>query len=229
MPATPTGSRATRRRATTWRWTCTGCTRPTSTHFRTCSCGARCSAAGRPARCAATGPGRTRCFRWPTASSGGASCSTFPGPSGASSSTGRGRHRRRPRSWPRRRNTSGWATGDVLIVGLGSRGPAGGQEVVRRILRTSRRVPSLAPGARGRRSRQRRHIRPDAVRRHAAMALSGASDRDHRHGPAPDRQRRLARLGERCAALDRWEFLFTMGPLRIIRGTGCPVNPVAVL
>lgn len=38
-----------------------------------------------------------------------------------------------------------------------------------------------------------------------------------------------ARLGERCAALDRWEFLFTMGPLRIVRGTGCPVNPVAVL
>jgi kynurenine formamidase len=39
----------------------------------------------------------------------------------------------------------------------------------------------------------------------------------------------LARLGERCSALGRWEFLFTMGPLRITRGTGCPVNPVAVL
>jgi kynurenine formamidase len=39
----------------------------------------------------------------------------------------------------------------------------------------------------------------------------------------------LARLGERCATSGRWEFLFTMGPLRIIRGTGCPVNPVAVL
>jgi kynurenine formamidase len=38
-----------------------------------------------------------------------------------------------------------------------------------------------------------------------------------------------ARLSERCAALGRWEFLFTMGPLRIVRGTGCPVNPVAVL
>jgi kynurenine formamidase len=38
-----------------------------------------------------------------------------------------------------------------------------------------------------------------------------------------------ARLSERCAAVDRWEFLFTMGPLRIVRGTGCPVNPVAVL
>jgi len=39
----------------------------------------------------------------------------------------------------------------------------------------------------------------------------------------------LARLGERCAAAGRWEFLFTMAPLRIPRGTGCPVNPVAVL
>jgi kynurenine formamidase len=38
-----------------------------------------------------------------------------------------------------------------------------------------------------------------------------------------------ARLSERCAALDRWEFLFTMAPLRIVRGTGCPVNPLAVL
>ena len=40
---------------------------------------------------------------------------------------------------------------------------------------------------------------------------------------------RLAPLAERCAALGRWEFLFTMAPLRIPRGTGCPVNPVAVL
>jgi kynurenine formamidase len=40
---------------------------------------------------------------------------------------------------------------------------------------------------------------------------------------------RLALLGERCAELGRWEFLFTMAPLRIPKGTGCPVNPVAVL
>jgi kynurenine formamidase len=38
-----------------------------------------------------------------------------------------------------------------------------------------------------------------------------------------------ARLSERCAAVGRWEFFFTMGPLRIARGTGSPVNPVAVL
>ncbi|MGH9016176.1 MAG: cyclase family protein [Acidimicrobiales bacterium] len=36
-------------------------------------------------------------------------------------------------------------------------------------------------------------------------------------------------LAGRCAAGGRWEFLFTMGPLRIPKGTGCPVNPVAVL
>ncbi len=39
----------------------------------------------------------------------------------------------------------------------------------------------------------------------------------------------LALLAERCAARGRWEFLFTMGPLRITKGTGCPVNPIAVL
>ncbi len=40
---------------------------------------------------------------------------------------------------------------------------------------------------------------------------------------------RLAPLGEQCAEVGRWEFLFTMAPLRIPKGTGCPVNPVAVL
>jgi len=39
----------------------------------------------------------------------------------------------------------------------------------------------------------------------------------------------LAALGQRCAAAGRWEFLFAMSPLRIAKGTGCPVNPVAVL
>jgi kynurenine formamidase len=39
----------------------------------------------------------------------------------------------------------------------------------------------------------------------------------------------LARLSELCATAGRWEFLFTMGPLRITKGTGCPVNPIAVL
>jgi len=32
-----------------------------------------------------------------------------------------------------------------------------------------------------------------------------------------------------CATEHRWEFLFTMAPLRLERGTGCPVNPIAVL
>jgi kynurenine formamidase len=39
----------------------------------------------------------------------------------------------------------------------------------------------------------------------------------------------LAHLAARCAAEERWEFLFTMAPLRIAKGTGSPVNPVAVL
>jgi kynurenine formamidase len=39
----------------------------------------------------------------------------------------------------------------------------------------------------------------------------------------------LDRLGQHCAAAGSWDFLFTMGPLRIVKGTGCPVNPIAVL
>lgn len=39
----------------------------------------------------------------------------------------------------------------------------------------------------------------------------------------------LSALAERCASAGRWEFLFTMAPLRIERGTGCPVNPIGVL
>jgi kynurenine formamidase len=39
----------------------------------------------------------------------------------------------------------------------------------------------------------------------------------------------LLTLGERCAEADRWEFLLTVAPLRIPGGTGCPVNPIAVL
>ncbi len=38
-----------------------------------------------------------------------------------------------------------------------------------------------------------------------------------------------APLAARCAALGRFDFLFVMAPLRIPKGTGCPVNPVAVL
>lgn len=39
----------------------------------------------------------------------------------------------------------------------------------------------------------------------------------------------LTRLSERCAEERRWQFLFAMGPLRIVKGTGSPVNPIAVL
>ncbi|MCU1380417.1 MAG: Cyclase [Acidimicrobiales bacterium] len=39
----------------------------------------------------------------------------------------------------------------------------------------------------------------------------------------------LSALSAACAEAGRWEFLFTMSPLRIERGTGCPVNPTAVL
>ena len=39
---------------------------------------------------------------------------------------------------------------------------------------------------------------------------------------------RLDRLAEECASCNRWEFLFTLAPLRLARGTASPVNPIAV-
>ncbi len=38
----------------------------------------------------------------------------------------------------------------------------------------------------------------------------------------------LARLADACARHQRWEFLFAVAPLRIDRGTGSPINPLAV-
>lgn len=39
----------------------------------------------------------------------------------------------------------------------------------------------------------------------------------------------LAELSGACADAGRWEFLLAIAPLRIAGGTGCPVNPVALL
>ena len=39
---------------------------------------------------------------------------------------------------------------------------------------------------------------------------------------------RLDRLAAACAGRKRWEFLFTLGPLQLARGTASPVNPIAV-
>ena len=37
----------------------------------------------------------------------------------------------------------------------------------------------------------------------------------------------LEELAKACASRKRWTFLFTMAPLRVKRGTGSPVNPIA--
>ncbi len=39
---------------------------------------------------------------------------------------------------------------------------------------------------------------------------------------------RLDLLAAACAARERWEFFLTVAPLQILRGTGSPVNPVAI-
>jgi hypothetical protein len=36
-------------------------------------------------------------------------------------------------------------------------------------------------------------------------------------------------LAEACAQRGRWEFLAIIAPLKLERGTGSPVNPLAVL
>ena len=39
---------------------------------------------------------------------------------------------------------------------------------------------------------------------------------------------RLDRLARACAERERWEFLLTIAPLRLARGTASPVNPLAI-
>jgi kynurenine formamidase len=39
----------------------------------------------------------------------------------------------------------------------------------------------------------------------------------------------LGRVAEACRGANRYEFLFALGALRVVGGTGCPVNPIAVL
>ncbi len=39
----------------------------------------------------------------------------------------------------------------------------------------------------------------------------------------------LGELSKACAERRRWHFLFTMGSIRVPGGTGCPVNPIALL
>jgi kynurenine formamidase len=39
----------------------------------------------------------------------------------------------------------------------------------------------------------------------------------------------LEQLAAACATLERWEFAVVIAPLRIPRGTGSPVNPIAIL
>jgi kynurenine formamidase len=39
----------------------------------------------------------------------------------------------------------------------------------------------------------------------------------------------LDELSEACATRGRWAFFFAAAPLRIVGGTGSPLNPIAVL
>ncbi|HWO94058.1 MAG TPA: cyclase family protein, partial [Dehalococcoidia bacterium] len=39
----------------------------------------------------------------------------------------------------------------------------------------------------------------------------------------------LEDLGAACERAGRWEFLLTLAPLRLLKGTASPVNPIAML
>ena len=39
----------------------------------------------------------------------------------------------------------------------------------------------------------------------------------------------LQPLAEACFEEDRYEFMLTVNPLRVVGGTGSPVNPIAIL
>jgi hypothetical protein len=38
----------------------------------------------------------------------------------------------------------------------------------------------------------------------------------------------LEKLAETAARLGRWDFMFTAAPLAVPRGTGSPLNPIAI-
>jgi len=38
----------------------------------------------------------------------------------------------------------------------------------------------------------------------------------------------LEDLARACTERQRYEFLLTLAPLRLERGTGCPINPIAL-
>ncbi|MCU1626083.1 MAG: metal-dependent hydrolase, partial [Pseudonocardia sp.] len=35
-------------------------------------------------------------------------------------------------------------------------------------------------------------------------------------------------LADACAADNRWSFLYAAAPLKVVNGTGAPVNPIAI-
>ncbi len=87
-------------------------------------------------------------------------------------------------------------------------------------------------GQRYRGTRLRRGARSLAARQHdRRLAHSGAHVCARRHGPASARQSLSRRFWRRLGARaeNRWEFLLAVAPLRIARGTGSPVNPIAIL
>ena len=229
-PATPTGSRATRRPGTTWRSTSTACGPPTSTPSPTCSSAAEMYG-GRPASEVRSDGARSNTVL--SMADGvigrGVLLDVAPGPRLATTST-----TARWSPWPTSRRprpprACRVGPGDILLVAWGREPRRRPTPRVRRVLRPARRVPPVAGRARGGRARQRRDLRPDALRRHPRVAVPGPPDRDRGHGPPPDRQRPPGAAGGAVRRARPVGVPVHHGAAPDPKGTGCPVNPVAVL
>ena len=78
-----------------------------------------------------------------------------------------------------------------------------------------------------RRSRLRRQQRHGSEHDRRGR-VPDARPRPQRDGGAPLDYLQLDEVARLCEQEGRWEFLFTAAPLRVVRGTGSPINPIAV-
>jgi hypothetical protein len=93
------------------------------------------------------------------------------------------------------------------------------------VLARARRVVPAArgPQPRHRHDRQRGHLRAGLRCGPAAALRADAQPRGHAH-----RDRLVRGAGRRLREDGRWTFLYAAAPLKVVGGSGAPVNPIAI-
>ena len=86
-------------------------------------------------------------------------------------------------------------------------------------------VPRRARHRRAGLRRQQRH----GAEHYGGRRLPDPRAGDQRDGRPPPRLPPVRGPARACERLGRWEFLFAAPPLRIVGGTGSPLNPIAIL